>query len=243
MSNGGSPIGRPLTVWLATTAALGAIGYLAIPLLGGTHPGTDTFDELLVSCCAGVLMVLAGWFWLATTGVVAAVLTGRAHQRIAGCPDLVRRGILLACGLAVGGTMVVPANAATGPASLHERPAGQPSSIIQAAPPTVLWAGHGQARSPGQLDSEALTGLVVPDRLAQPGHRIESAPKGPPAATRHLVQAGDTLWDIAAANLPASATQAQVSRYWHSVYSANLAVIGADPDLIRPGQLLELPQP
>jgi nucleoid-associated protein YgaU len=47
------------------------------------------------------------------------------------------------------------------------------------------------------------------------------------------------LWAIAATRLGPQATPALVAANWPRWYAANRAVIGADPDLIRPGQLLQ----
>jgi nucleoid-associated protein YgaU len=33
-----------------------------------------------------------------------------------------------------------------------------------------------------------------------------------------------------------------VIRRWHAIYHRNRGVIGPDPDLIRPGQVLEIPK-
>jgi nucleoid-associated protein YgaU len=55
------------------------------------------------------------------------------------------------------------------------------------------------------------------------------------------VRPGDSLWLIAAHRLGPTATDADVAVTWPRWYAANRAVIGADPDLIRPGQLLSAP--
>jgi nucleoid-associated protein YgaU len=55
------------------------------------------------------------------------------------------------------------------------------------------------------------------------------------------VRPGDTLWGIAGRSLPDGATDAEVAgatRAWHR---ANRDVIGDDPDLIVPEQILEPP--
>ncbi|HEX8132931.1 MAG TPA: LysM domain-containing protein [Actinomycetes bacterium] len=84
-----------------------------------------------------------------------------------------------------------------------------------------------------------------------PGHRDEpggtSAPEHPDnssgtAVTWHVVEVGDTLWDIAAARLVRSErSAANINRYWRQVYRANRSVIGADPDLLHPGTRLHVP--
>ena len=65
-------------------------------------------------------------------------------------------------------------------------------------------------------------------------------------ADSYVVVRGDCLWDIAAARLGAAgspvtnaATATAVQAWW----SANAQVIGPNPDLILPGQVLRSPQP
>jgi nucleoid-associated protein YgaU len=52
------------------------------------------------------------------------------------------------------------------------------------------------------------------------------------------VEPGDSLWVIAARHLPADATDSDIDTTWRAWYSANAEVIGANPDLIIPGQHL-----
>jgi nucleoid-associated protein YgaU len=52
------------------------------------------------------------------------------------------------------------------------------------------------------------------------------------------VKPGDTLWAIAAGHLPSDATDAEIDIAWRAWYAANDELIGADPDLIIPGQHL-----
>ena len=80
----------------------------------------------------------------------------------------------------------------------------------------------------------------------------EPAPGAGPAedgstasAHTYRVRPGDSLWAIACRVLrQASQTpaDAEVDRYWRAIYAANLSVVGEDPDLIFPGQLLVLPE-
>ena len=56
-----------------------------------------------------------------------------------------------------------------------------------------------------------------------------------------LVRPGDSLWSLAARDLPAGSPAALVTARWHAIYAANRSVIGPDPDLIVPGQRLRLP--
>lgn len=64
-----------------------------------------------------------------------------------------------------------------------------------------------------------------------------------PAAAAHtvVVRPGDCLWSIAAAHLPAGADDAAIAQAWPAWYAANAETIGADPDLVLPGQRLVVP--
>ncbi|HET9658553.1 MAG TPA: LysM domain-containing protein, partial [Kineosporiaceae bacterium] len=56
-----------------------------------------------------------------------------------------------------------------------------------------------------------------------------------------VVRRGDCLWDLAARRLGPMATAAEIAAESHRWYQANRGVIGPDPDLLRPGQLLRPP--
>jgi resuscitation-promoting factor RpfA len=95
------------------------------------------------------------------------------------------------------------------------------------------------------------TPLPAPAWPATPVHRSAARPAAPvapapapiPRARTVLVQPGDTLWSIAADHLPAGAGPGRVARAWPRWFATNRAVVGADPDLIRPGEVLHAPSP
>ena len=64
-------------------------------------------------------------------------------------------------------------------------------------------------------------------------------PETPP--TTVVVLRGDTLWSIAAHHLRPAARAVDIDAEWHRWHAANREVIGDDPDLILPGQLLRPP--
>ena len=60
----------------------------------------------------------------------------------------------------------------------------------------------------------------------------------------HTVVKGDSLWKIARGVLSSEGSNpsgSEISGLWHSIYDMNLALIGEDPNLIHPGQVLQLP--
>jgi nucleoid-associated protein YgaU len=56
-----------------------------------------------------------------------------------------------------------------------------------------------------------------------------------------VVLRGDTLWSIAAYHLGPTARAADIEAEWHRWLAVNRNVIGDDPNLIHPGQLLRPP--
>ena len=53
---------------------------------------------------------------------------------------------------------------------------------------------------------------------------------------------GDSLWAIVARHLGPRAGDAEVAETWPAWFAANRDVIGDDPDLLLPGQVLRAPE-
>jgi hypothetical protein len=144
--------------------------------------------------------------------------------------------------LLVGGTLLAQATLATIP----EPPSGPRTGavhITQTASRTLSGAfDRAASRSgPPVTDTEPVEARPSPRRSAAPlPPWLGGGPSRP--APGYTVAAGDTLWGIAAARLaPAQRSLAGVDRYWQEIYRANRAVVGADPNLIRPGMRLDVP--
>jgi Tfp pilus assembly protein FimV len=56
-----------------------------------------------------------------------------------------------------------------------------------------------------------------------------------------VIARGDTLWDIAERHLAPGSSNAEINESWRKIWRLNRAVIGSNPDLIQPGQTLQLP--
>jgi len=220
--NGDVCLGRAVAVWgTATMAAAGLIAWLAAVVAGPRGPG---FGGWLVtgSGVAGALCVT--WLWVLITAVVADAVRGRTAPRT-GVPGFVRRIVLAACGAALATGLLAPAHADQGPAA---EPGPRPAAT--AALPV---------------------GLPLPDRtttttrwLGMLGrHAAIQVPVRGRQADALVVAPGDSLWAIARSTLPPRVSDAEVERLWQDIYRANRDVVGADPDLIRPGQRLVMPHP
>jgi nucleoid-associated protein YgaU len=99
----------------------------------------------------------------------------------------------------------------------------------------------------------ALAGSLVPPAHATPdgprGDRLSGLPlpdrpegRARPVSHQVVVRPGDSLWALAERDLRPPGSDRQVTRRWQAIYHRNRGVIGPDPDLIRPGQVLEIPK-
>lgn len=223
---------RCLAVWVAATILAGALLAWLLPAAVLGLPGQPGgFAPLLVAGCALAGAGCTGWLWLLVTLVVADA--GRGRPARAGVPPVVRRIVLGLCGLSLAGGLAAPAqadhadHAAPGPES-----ASTTESLLVGLPlpdratSTTAWLGS--------------LGAVARSRRGEPPPPSRRTTQGPHSIR---VRPGDTLWDLADAGLPAGAAPEQVDRRWRRIYRANRDAIGADPDLIRPGQRLLLPHP
>ena len=78
---------------------------------------------------------------------------------------------------------------------------------------------------------------------ASPGQPHHARPGVAPTAGSGevLVKPGDCLWLIAAQRLGPDASPAEIAAAWPRWYATNERVIGADPSLVQPGELLQVP--
>jgi hypothetical protein len=108
-------------------------------------------------------------------------------------------------------------------------PSPAPSTAHPASP-----AGRAAAPDPGWTPTRPLDRPQASPRLvAGPSPRTAQAPV--------VVLRGDTLWSIAARHLGPDATDAEIAHEWPRWYAANRTVLGDDPDLLLPGQVLLAP--
>jgi nucleoid-associated protein YgaU len=182
-------------------------------------------DRAAVDLTEAALWCVGVWVAVGLLACAAAALPGacgRIGDRLARrvLPTALYRLLAGAAGL---GVLLSPAVASAAP---HPAPT--------ASAPAPQWP------SDSPLPPPAWPATPVP-RPATPRHTADRTPA--PRAAAVVVQPGDTLWSITAEHLPADAGPKRVAREWPRWFAANRAVVGADPDLIRPGQVLHAPAP
>lgn len=216
-----------------------AMGLVAVLLAAVTPPLREMADALaaaqrtadtvgpdaLVVAAAGLLAWLA-WAW----GCLGLVLT--AASTVPGLLGGVAR---------LASRVVLPAGARRGAAVLLGLGLGVAAPLAGIPPLPVSVA----AAAPGGVpDWPAETAAPSPDATDRAG--VPDWPDAPaPADGTHVVLRGDCLWHIAEARLlerpgppPSDAEIARAGQAW---WTANADVVGPDPDLLLPGQVLRPP--
>ncbi len=132
---------------------------------------------------------------------------------------------------------------------------------IDTAPVDIDWPATTAATDGTSIAPQSVAAAPVPTAGTAEELPADRAPAGPPGATADsgtprtvppaataagqrvvIVRPGDSLWAIAQRALPLSATDESIDAAWRSWYLTNTAVIGDNPDLISPGQVLLAPQ-
>ena len=123
------------------------------------------------------------------------------------------------------------------------QPAGRATSRVSRSPVKDTPAGGSVRASERTLATEPAQHPVAgsPETTRAPGSTQRSAPAATPSGETVTVRAGDTLWALAANALGAHATDAAVAQEWPRWHDANREILGDDPNLIRPGDVLSVP--
>lgn len=234
---------RRLVLSAAGMAALAAVLSVLTPALPAMTDAlahaqrtADTNGPDAVVIAGAGLVAWAVWLW----GAVGLGLTA-----LAAAPGLV------GAASSVLVRLVLPAAARRSAAGLL----GLSLGVAPLLGSAVLLPTAASAAVPAATAATAATrpaSAAVPDWPSAPGAAPAAVPDWPvggsaPASTApprsaHVVLRGDCLWDIAADRLgqerSAPPTDGEVARAVSAWWSANAGVIGRDPDLLRPGQVL-----
>lgn len=212
------------------------------------------FEDLLgvVATASGVAIGA----WLIATfllAMVAALLQHSGRERFARAagklsPAFMRRLAVAMLGLHLAG--ISWANAAPAPLEPVGSPESGPTSSIGIS---AQWkpASGPSPYPPAVTSFESGTSEIEPRwqpraPATQPGllgtgpQRVTGQPASPHRG-EVVVKRGDSLWSIAARQLGPLASDVDIARHWPRWYAANREVIGDDPGLIVPGQVLRPP--
>ncbi|SES43929.1 LysM domain-containing protein [Pedococcus cremeus] len=256
-------VGAPLTgLWLASVA----VDRWRVV----TGPAPSTPEEALTALAAVVGAAVATWLWLGLLLALLGHLPGAAGARCRAAaerttPAVVRRCAAVVVGASLAGALA-PGTATATDGRLSggsSRPAQAPSTSLSPSfsPTTTLrgtvvnaavpYAGApSPAFAPSPVPAHPSAGSATP----APGWTPSRPPVRPQPSTRlvttapasegpreTVVRRGDTLWDIARAHLGPDATDAEVAAEWPRWHEANRSVVGDDPDVLLPGQVLRAP--
>ncbi len=220
-------------------------------------------DELLVTVVAAVAAVLSAWLASVVAASALAAVPGVVGRVAGGLADLVaprvlRHVVTVSLGLTVAAG-VVPggcgAAASRFPAVVEldrPDPSFRPLPDPGWSVPAVSGVGGGPDDAVPRVDAGPAAGVApdpgwvptAPVVRPQPDLRVLAPVR--PAAAREVaevvVRRGDTLWSIAARQLGPDASEAEIAAAWPRWFSANRHVVGSDPDLLLPGQVLRAPE-
>jgi resuscitation-promoting factor RpfA len=240
-------------VVLVGAAAL--LAWSATRLAAEAHaPGVASFDALLGLAAAGCAAACLAWLAIAAILTVVGSLPGmladaidRVARRIA--PGAWRRTVQLALGVAlaagpIGGTSAwADEHAAARTTAQQVDARAQLPAIDRPAPDASAAALPPIDRPTGAVGETTRTPSPPPVPVATPPSPLVTGNPRPTATVEEavVVRRGDTLWHIAARHLGSSASAAEIAAEWPRWWNANRNVIGADPDLILPGQVLRPP--
>jgi hypothetical protein len=189
-------------------------------------------DRATLTVVAGAIWCAALWLAVALCFAAAGALPGRfgALARAVAArlvPALVLRAVAGVAGVSV---LISPltANGTTPRGAVLAGPAAP-------APSWPLDPQYGRVHIGWPTDAP-----TPPQRRPHP--RPSAVPAAPPDAEAAVrVQTGDSLWLIAARRLGRHASDAEIAAAWPRWYAANVQVIGDDPSVIRPGEVLRAP--
>lgn len=249
---------------LLSAAVLGALS-MNLHRIPSAHPLTDA--SLL---CAGAVAVLitAWWFvsficalFYAHSLRVSSRSANPAEMKVPAIfrPRFMRRIVLALGGTALGvGAVLAPAQAtvatpSAGLASTEGMPQTTVSAVITAdstntaadaaLPDTV----PDQSATPLQLSAEVPDIPLAPDPTEAAGSLQDRSPFFSPPRTEagtysYTVQAGDTLWSIAADQLGEGTDASTIYDYTLDIYEANKDALGQNAELLYEGQVLQIPE-
>jgi nucleoid-associated protein YgaU len=223
-----SVLGGTVVTALALAVGFGRGGWEGLRRFADEAGTARTPAGLVAPLCAIAAAALLGWLGLGALLTALTRLPGPAGRHASAgslwvAPAVLRAGVAAA----LGGSLALAATPAATPAR-SQPAAAAPQHAGRVEPAAPSW-------SPGPPPTRPMVGQADVALVSSPAGR------GRASDERVVVRRGDSLWTIAARHLPPGADDADIARAWPRWYAANRAVVGDDPDRLRPGQLLVRP--
>lgn len=186
--------------------------------------GPTAAASLAARCTPAVMRRLAA----ALLGINLLAVPAMAHA--APGPSGTGAGTAITATTAAEPRLSPPSSRADGP--------GQTSGSPYWSPLPASSTGGGQAQGPESPVSPAWEPAPMP---AHGGLLVRSETRTTVGTAEVVVAPGDSLWSIVAEQLGPLATAADIADVWPAWHDTNRMIIGDDPSLLLPGQILRAP--
>ena len=246
---------------LLSAAVLGALS-VNLHRIPSAHPLTDAS---LLCAGAAAILITAWWFvsficalFYARSLRVSSRNADRAVLKVPAIfrPRFMRRIVLTLGGTALGvGAVLAPAQAtvatpSAGLASTEGMPQTTISAVITADSRSTAAStdtAADQSATPLTLSTEVPDIPLAPEPTEAAGSLQDRSPFFSPPRTEagtysYTVQAGDTLWSIAADQLGEGTDASTIYNYTLDIYEANKDALGQNAELLYEGQVLQIPE-
>lgn len=243
----------------------GVLSVTTDPLRRGAPIGVA---DALLACTAALALATLAWLALGMVLETVARAPGQigrvaARASAAVSPLIVRRAAAVALGAslsatfspgvsmaATGATLATSFGVSSSPTPGAPAASSQPDPASSAPEPgfaPLPDPGFAPPRGPGFAPPPSDQRFVAEPPAVRPQPDVSVLANGDRRAAdagtspEVVVHRGDSLWSIAARHLGHEPSDAEIAREWPRWYAANRAVIGSDPDLLHPGQVLAAP--
>ena len=212
-------------------------------------------DQLGVAANTAGLIVVVWWVMSFVLAVAAAFLDRCGNARAASAAGKFTPAFMRRLALAALGLQLVTAPLATAsplpalPGSPGAAPAASAAWMPTAVPATPGTPPPAVSSTPGPAPQPGAPAVANPQwrpisPAVEPGPlagRPLRQPQPGAQSTEVTVRPGDSLWTLSSARLGPFASDVDIALDWPLIYQANRNIIGANPHLLRPGQVLQLP--
>lgn len=216
-----------------------------------SHESLGFEDQIGIVANTAGLILTVWWAMSFAIAVAAALLERSGKVRAASAAGKFAPAFMRRLALAAVGLQLLTAPLAT--ASTVPSPPGAAATARAAA--SAAWTPTAAPAPPGEPPA-------VPPGVS-PGTSVASGPQWRPLSpviepgpligrplrlqqpavqgAEVTVRPGDSLWSLSAARLGPFASDVDIALDWPRLYQTNRDVIGANPHLLRPGQVLRIP--